>query len=622
MPLPDSFRSGWQMSIIEWLGEIWGTALVTWAALCVLFFVLTRISPCNPNRNWWTARRAAFTDLVYWLVMPVLSQVSRVVLLVLGVWIIYGSNPSSETFAAIQLPIWCQCIIILLAQDVMMYWIHRVFHTRFAWKIHAVHHSPEVLDWMSAARTHPLNAIGEYALVDAIVLLAGFSPFALAILAPINLFYSAMVHANLNWTFGPLKYILASPVFHRWHHTTETEGLDRNFASTFPFLDWMWGTYYMPEGRKPEVYGTRETVLPAGFIGQTAYPGWGAWAWSTRHPLIGTCIVVMCCGSSVYTWQQLTTPTVVAQGDLSQYEPPPQLLKLSKSQPQAATAVAVNADTERIVTGYLDGTVIICNVATGREIVKERLTARVNAVAISPNGSYAACACGDGSTHVYRCETGEALRTMKQPRQNVMSVAVANDGWVATGTVNGRARVWDDRGTMAKSRALGMGAINAISVSDAGRVVAVGAASQVAIWNIATDTLMNCDGPRDLVYCLAMSPDCHIICGGDYQGKLYVWAPGNATPRYCRDAHTGPVYSISMSNDAKTILTGGADKMVRTWDVSAGGLTKELNGHDGLIFAVSTDARNDRVIATGKEAKLTQWNRDAGQIIQTGATMP
>src|SRR5262249_57144412 len=102
--------------------------------------------------------------------------------------------------------------------------------------------------------------------------LLGFSPAALLVLAPFNTVYSAMVHANLRWTFGPLRYVFASPVFHRWHHTTLAEGRDRNFAPTFPFLDLLFGTFYMPPGRLPEEFGSGAADFPEDFWGQFIHP--------------------------------------------------------------------------------------------------------------------------------------------------------------------------------------------------------------------------------------------------------------------------------------------------------------------------------------------------------------
>src|SRR5262249_30146883 len=151
------------------------------------------------------------------------------------------------------LPIWLQCILIVLGQDVMLYWLHRAFHSPVGWRFHAVHHSPKVLDWLSASRFHVVNYLFYVFLADVAVLLAGFSSQALLALVPFNIIYSAMVHANLNWTFGPLRFLFASPVFHRWHHTNEA--CDKNFAATFPLIDVVFGTFYMPAGKAPENFG-------------------------------------------------------------------------------------------------------------------------------------------------------------------------------------------------------------------------------------------------------------------------------------------------------------------------------------------------------------------------------
>ena len=42
---------------------------------------------------------------------------------------------------------------------------------------------------------------------------------------------------------------MASPTFHRWHHTAEADGFNKNFAGLFPFVDIVFGTYHMPERR-------------------------------------------------------------------------------------------------------------------------------------------------------------------------------------------------------------------------------------------------------------------------------------------------------------------------------------------------------------------------------------
>ena len=77
------------------------------------------------------------------------------------------------------------------------------------------------------------------------------------------------VHANLSWNLGPFRYLFVSPVFHRWHHAS-AEGV--NFANTFTLWDWMFGTFYLPEGVLPQNYGIDDNEMPDGLLPQMLYP--------------------------------------------------------------------------------------------------------------------------------------------------------------------------------------------------------------------------------------------------------------------------------------------------------------------------------------------------------------
>jgi sterol desaturase/sphingolipid hydroxylase (fatty acid hydroxylase superfamily) len=121
-----------------------------------------------------------------------------------------------------ELPLVGQMIVFLIGEDFILYWTHRFFHGARMWKYHAVHHSSEELEWISAARFHPVNLFLGSVLADVAMLLAGISPNVFIVLRPFTIATSAFVHANLDWTLGPFKYVMASPVFHRWHHTARS----------------------------------------------------------------------------------------------------------------------------------------------------------------------------------------------------------------------------------------------------------------------------------------------------------------------------------------------------------------------------------------------------------------
>jgi len=259
--------------------------LIAWKELAfwlvvffVVFGVLARISPCNPSAP--LIRKDALTDLFYCFFLPILNRFVRIIFVGAGLFIFFYNEPTENLqdymlhgFGTLsELPLWIQAAVIFLISDVMLYWTHRLFHGSKLWNFHAIHHSSKHLDWLSTFRFHPVNTWLSFTLVDSVLLICGFSPAAVTLFAVFNLMYSTMVHANLNWTFGPFKYIFASPVFHRWHHTAQEEGQDKNFAPTFPLLDIVFGTFYMPEGKLPQIYGVSGAEIPSGFIKQMIWP--------------------------------------------------------------------------------------------------------------------------------------------------------------------------------------------------------------------------------------------------------------------------------------------------------------------------------------------------------------
>ena len=153
-----------------------------------------------------------------------------------------------------------------------MYLTHRAFHNRRLWRFHMAHHSSKSLEWISANRAHPIDQTFHSGLSNVVMILLGTSPDVLAWLMPWAVGSAALVHANLDWDFGRFRYLIASPLFHRWHHTAAELGGNSNFAGTFPLIDLVFGTFYMPKGALPADYGVDEPDYPQGFFAQMAHP--------------------------------------------------------------------------------------------------------------------------------------------------------------------------------------------------------------------------------------------------------------------------------------------------------------------------------------------------------------
>jgi len=117
---------------------------------------------------------------------------------------------------------------------------------------------------------HPVNDIANKLAIALPLVALGFSPVATAAVVPFLTLYAILLHANVTWTFGPLRKVIASPAFHRWHHTSAGEGRDRNFAGLLPLWDILFGTFWLPD-RQPTVFGVEDKV-PTHLPGQLLWP--------------------------------------------------------------------------------------------------------------------------------------------------------------------------------------------------------------------------------------------------------------------------------------------------------------------------------------------------------------
>ena len=246
--------------------------------LFALFGLLGRITPCNRNQK--LIQREITVDLWFFFLVPIATRMIQTLYLTAGVGLFFHGESDETIMRYVMqgygplgtLPLWLQAAIAFLLSDVILYWLHRGFHGSTMWRFHAIHHSSKHIDWHSTYRFHPVNIWLTFTLVDIIMVFLGLSLQSIMIMGTFNMLYSGMVHANLNWTFGSFKYIFASPVFHRWHHTSQAEGMDKNFAPTFPLLDVVFGTFYMPEGKVPEHYGITGSDIPESFVEQLIWP--------------------------------------------------------------------------------------------------------------------------------------------------------------------------------------------------------------------------------------------------------------------------------------------------------------------------------------------------------------
>lgn len=159
------------------------------------------------------------------------------------------------------LPLLVQIFFGLLVVDIAV-WIRHGFVHKYFWSFHAVHHSAEEVSWLTTRRLHPLDNFVMNLMNFAVLYVIGFSAEGMALAMVIKNVNNHFVHSNIVLDYPkPWKYIFVSPNMHRWHHALEPEAHDKNFCVVFAFIDYVLGTYYVPDNALPKGYGSNQTDL-------------------------------------------------------------------------------------------------------------------------------------------------------------------------------------------------------------------------------------------------------------------------------------------------------------------------------------------------------------------------
>jgi len=187
---------------------------------------------------------------------------------------VFGWMTHAPLQAAVQaLPLWLELLACVLVADLVQYATHRAYHeVPFLWRFHAVHHSTKTLDWLAGSRQHFFETIVTRVSILGVLFVLGFSREVMDAYILIVGVQAVLNHSNVKLPWGPLKYLIVTPEFHHWHHSSDRAALDRNYAAHFAFIDHAFGTAVKSDRALPESYGVLGDYMPEGFLRQQAFP--------------------------------------------------------------------------------------------------------------------------------------------------------------------------------------------------------------------------------------------------------------------------------------------------------------------------------------------------------------
>ncbi len=183
-----------------------------------------------------------------------------------GVAALSGLRPWSA-----QIPLPLRALLALALGDVCIYWFHRACHRfDFLWRFHAVHHSSERLDFLAAYREHPFDGVCTVLLLNLPGIAIGLPFEALGGLIAFRGAWAIFIHSNVRVPLGPLRVLFGAPELHHYHHARVPRTL-HNFANLAPWLDVLFGTYYLPSEHESYELGLTDP-WPRGYVAQLLRP--------------------------------------------------------------------------------------------------------------------------------------------------------------------------------------------------------------------------------------------------------------------------------------------------------------------------------------------------------------
>lgn len=256
-------KTSWHLGL-DWL-------LLDILLMAVIFVPIEMVWPKNKEQT--KFHEEWRTDLVYFVVSHLFVQFFGVITQQPAT-MLFGWMGLSGLHTWVQsLPFVVELLFAFFVTDLFQYWAHRIFHMHtYLWRFHSVHHSTKNMDWLAGSRTHFIDIFFTRAITFIPLYVLGFSTITFNTYIIFMAIHAVLIHANTRINFGFLKYIIATPQYHHWHHCEDPKYYGKNFATIFPFIDKMFGTYYLPGNTWPEGTGLHEANYPKGYLKQLIYP--------------------------------------------------------------------------------------------------------------------------------------------------------------------------------------------------------------------------------------------------------------------------------------------------------------------------------------------------------------
>jgi len=325
-------------------------------------------------------------------------------------------------------------------------------------------------------------------------------------------------------------------------------------------------------------------------------------------------------------YQELGLPVMAADMGLFNLAivSPPALMTYSVNTRSVTWSVAFSPDGRTVLSGSLDGTLKLWDIATGKELRKfPGHASGVIGVAFSPDGHTAVSGGYDRALKRWDIATGKELGTVTVQSSSMLHMALSPNGQMALcAGDDGVMRLIDvATGTELRRFSGHPGGMESVAFSLDGRTALSGNDNPVGaltLWDIATGKeLRTFSGHSHLVISVAFSPDGRTALSGSGDKTLKLWDIATGKEIRTFSGHTDTVESVAFSPDGGTALSSSDDDTLKLWDIATGMELRTFSGHSGFVHSAVFSPDGRMAFSGSNDKTLKLWDLSAGKEVRT-----
>ncbi len=216
-------------------------------AFVVVFVLLAAGEALLPRRNRAVTRRWRWPTNISLVVLNTVLVRTALPVTAVGMAVIAEQRGWGLLHAVGPLPTFLAVGVAVFLLDLAIYLQHVLFHAvPVLWRLHRMHHADIDVDVTTGSRFHPGEILLSMLLKCASISALGASPLAVLSFEVLLNIGSMFDHANLRLPLGAdrvLRLFVVTPDMHRVHHSAVSVETNTNFGFTFPWWDYLCGTY-------------------------------------------------------------------------------------------------------------------------------------------------------------------------------------------------------------------------------------------------------------------------------------------------------------------------------------------------------------------------------------------